>query len=333
MRTRVFLLLAVCLSILQGCKKQGSPTNSPPPDGTDFMWVTYTVSNSLLPNNQVNSIIIDNKDVKWIGTAGGLVRITGNDWTIFNTENSALPSSFIQALAVTGDGSVWVGTDKGLARFSSSQWSVYNTENSVLRDNAIMSLAHDTKNDIIWIGTAAGLVRANRNGDWKLFDEMEGDLILSMAVDKSGALWLGSFNHFSFRGRIKKLENENWVIYQLDQLGYASTFPYGITVDDKNRALAVLTGTSVKSVIRNNGNKWEEISGPAGATGLKTILTEGEKIWVGGNGLAEFGSNQSSHTLTPGTQSTILAMARDSKNKKWLGTIDAGVFVYYSTGK
>lgn len=145
MISKWLLVLAGSLIISQGCKKHTDSTELPTPDSIGPMWVSYSVTNSSLPNDQVNAITIDNKDVKWIGTAGGLVRISGESWTVYSHENSPLPSSFIQALTVTEGGSVWVGTNKGLASFNGVEWSIYHKDNSVLKDNGIMSLAHDKK--------------------------------------------------------------------------------------------------------------------------------------------------------------------------------------------
>ncbi len=290
--------------------------------------MSYHTGNSTLPDNQVNALAIDLNDVKWIGTANGLVQINGEAWTVFNTHNSLLPSSFIQSLVVTGQGTTWIGTNKGLVRYNQAGWVVYDTTNSVLPDNAIMCLAHYTKQNITWVGTAKGLIKIDGNNNWQLYDALEDDLILSMAVDQNGALWLGMFNHFAFRGSIRQLAGEQWSTFHLDQIGYPSTFPYALAVYQNNAIVAVLTGFSVKSVIRHNNNSWQEVPGPVEATGLKAILLEKNQIWVGGNALYQFGDSTFITSTLSKVISGILSMARDSKGRKWLGTTNDGIISY-----
>ncbi|HQS51096.1 MAG TPA: two-component regulator propeller domain-containing protein, partial [Daejeonella sp.] len=80
-------------------------------------WVIYNKSNSNLTDNQINALFIDKNDVKWLGTANGLIRFNAESWDSFNTANSLLPSNYIRAITVTDQGIVWVGTNKGLASY------------------------------------------------------------------------------------------------------------------------------------------------------------------------------------------------------------------------
>ncbi|QMU30624.1 ligand-binding sensor domain-containing protein [Adhaeribacter radiodurans] len=338
MKGQVIRLASMCLVLVMifttGCKKEEIDKDNPDgPNEEEPEWIRFHTANSTLPDNQVNALAIDLNDVKWVGTANGLVRISGEEWTVFNTSNSPLPSSFIQSLVVTQNGTAWIGTNKGLVRYDQTGWIVYDTANSVLPDNAIMCLAHDNKQNIIWVGTAKGLIKIDENKNWQLYDALEDDLILSMAVDQNGALWLGMFNHFAFRGSIRQFAGEQWSTFHLDQMGYPSTFPYALTVDQNNMVVAVLTGTSVKSVIRHSNNGWQEVPGPVEATGLKTILLEKDEIWVGGNALYLFGNSTSLFLTIPGVSSGILSMALDSKGRKWLGTTNGGLAGYKSTSQ
>ncbi|NNU34056.1 hypothetical protein HK413_07625 [Mucilaginibacter sp. S1162] len=79
----------------------------------------------MLPDQQVNSIAIDKQGIKWIGTANGLLRISGDTWTVYNDQNSGLPSSFILSIAAQDNGLVWIGTNKGLAKFNGTTLVCY----------------------------------------------------------------------------------------------------------------------------------------------------------------------------------------------------------------
>lgn len=327
--SRIILFISIAtVGLNTACTKDKLPLDDAPAGQPDPEWRLLTTSNSQLPDNQVNVIAIGTNDVKWIGTSKGLVRIIGDSWTVFTTVNSSLPGLYVQALAVEANGRVWIGTDKGLASLNGSEWKVYTTDNSLLPDNAIMSMTHDSKFGRTWIGTAKGLVRIDNTGSWKLYDETSGDLLHSLATDQQGHLWMGAFNHFQFQGRIKELADDRWTTYKLNDAGYMSTFPYSIAVDKDNAVIALLTGTSVSAVVRLNAGTFEEIEKPRNATGLKTLMLEGEHVWVGGNQLSVFGSVSSPLIKIPGNDYSILSLAKDTAGRKWIGTIGGGLAIY-----
>jgi ligand-binding sensor domain-containing protein len=327
----LYILLIVAAILNGGCKKdkQTPLAEANKPDDTQnakpATWTVFNTTNSPLTNDQVNAITISKNDVKWIGTASGLLRLSDNHWTVYNTANSPLPSADIRALAVENDGTVWIGTDNGLARFNGATWAVYTTANSVLTNNAIKCITHDDLHNTTWIGTEEGFVKVTA-GQWEYIDGP--DVILSMAVDRNGALWLGTFNSFAFIGAIKKYHNGEWKSYRLDQLGYTSALPYALAVDKDNQILAALGGTVVKSVIRFDGQGWDEITRPENSRGLKAIALEGNRIWVAGTHLSEFGFKDSPQLSIPGSDSPIQCIAIDGKGRKWMGTIYGGLAVY-----
>ncbi len=321
---KYFFLFFILLVLAPACKKEPGAKPIEVIPG----WTIYTTSNSILPDNQVNAIAIGKNDTKWIGTANGLARIQEGKWTVFTTGNSPLPSGYITSLAVEESGLVWVGTDKGLASYNGEVWSVYTTQNSVLGYNCILSMIYDAGHKITYIGTEGDLVKVENKNQFTLLEDT-GNPILSLATDKHGALWVGTFNYFAFAGRIKKLENGLWSGFSLPDLGYPSAFPYALAIDKNNHALAVLSGTSSKTVARINNTVFEEIAAPENAGGLKALLVEGDKIWVAGKCLSVFGDKQSPCLSIPGTDSPIQAIAIDRKGYKWLGTFYGGIAVYH----
>lgn len=273
MKPLIKLSFIAFICIATACKKDTVttlPAPTPIVNETYPEWVHYNTGNSKIPNNQINAIAVDKSGTKWVATANGLACLKGTEWTVYNTTNSPLPSSFIQAVAADENGTVWVGTDKGLAKFNGANWWIYNTTNSVLTDERIKCIVHDSKYNNTWIGTEEGFVKVDNANHWEYI--YSGNVILFMAVDGNGNLWLGEFNDFAFIGMIKKYEDGKFTTHRLDQLGYTSALPYGLSVDKNNDIIAVLAGTVVKSVIRFNGSTWQEIERPEGARGLRTLL-------------------------------------------------------------
>jgi ligand-binding sensor domain-containing protein len=320
------VLLPVLVLLFFGCENNQTPA-TPTRDEPEAIWTIYNTANSALPDNQINSIVIDRHDTKWLGTANGLVRIQNLEWTVFNSKNSGLPADYVSTLAVEENGTLWIGTDKGLARFDGKTWSVYNSQNSILTNNSITSITHDPPRGITWIGTDEGLIKTDKNGHWE-YISVADNTILSLTVDRNGALWAGIFKPFIFRGQINKYANGRWTFHNLHEMGFASAFPYDLAIDKDNAVVAVLAGTVVKTVLRITDLGWEEITGPENARGLKTILVEGNKIWVGGNSLCVFGNKNAPCLNIPGQETHIRAMAMDSRHRKWLGTLYEGLAIY-----
>ena len=77
-------------------------------------WDVYNITNSGLPNNAVYSIVIDDDDVKWIGTGGGgLVKFSEGEWTVFDPSNSDLPKDFIYSIVVDENNNKTISLWKG----------------------------------------------------------------------------------------------------------------------------------------------------------------------------------------------------------------------------
>jgi hypothetical protein len=332
MKTVVKLYLVALFFTAAACKKEKAVKADPTPVDNETYpeWVNYSTANSQLPNNQVNAIAVDKNGTKWIATADGLARLKGIKWTVYNRANSPLPSSFIQAVATEDNGTVWIGTDKGLAKFNGTNWLVYNTTNNALTDARIKCIVHDSKHHNTWIGTEEGFVKVDNANRWEYI--YAGNVILSMAVDVNGDLWLGEFNDFAFIGMIKKYENGKFTTHRLDLMGYTSALPYGLGINKNNNVVALLAGTVVKSVIRYDGNSWQDVSKPEGARGLRVLALEEDKIWVGGATFSMFGDKNSPLINVAGSTSPILSMAIDKQGRKWLGTYADGLAVYNAAG-
>lgn len=325
MHRLIILSVATIAFSLSGCRKDDA-AQAPVPDPSKPLWTSYTMQNSALPDNQVTALAVDRNDVKWIGTAQGLARLEQGTWTIYDEKNSPLPSSRIQAISLGDDGAVWVGTNKGLAKFNQASWTVWTTGNSNMNKNSVLSMAWDSKGKNLWAGFEGSFIKIDAQHQMTHYDDLD-DLILSLAVDSSGVLWMGTFNHFAFRGRIKRFHLGQWQNYNLDDLGYASTFPYALIIDQQQHPVVLLTGTSVKNTIRFKQGRWEELAVPDDLNAIKTLLADKEKIWIGGDKLSVLGDKKFTSLVVPGIQVQIQALALDSQGARWVGTLNGGLAV------
>jgi ligand-binding sensor domain-containing protein len=69
-----------------------------------------------LPQNEVTSIIQDQKGFIWFGTRGGLARYDGFSMKLFQYEPgvaNSLSNNSIETLFEASDGKIWIGTKSG----------------------------------------------------------------------------------------------------------------------------------------------------------------------------------------------------------------------------
>jgi len=126
-------------------------------------WTLYNTTNSELPDNSVNALMIDQQGNKWIGTEQGMAKFDGENWTVFDTTNSDLPGNYIFCIVSDAQDNKWIGTDGGLVSFNGENWVVYTNENSNLISNWISAIAID-KYGNKWIGTRLGGLAIYREG-------------------------------------------------------------------------------------------------------------------------------------------------------------------------
>lgn len=90
-------------------------------DNSTNQWRRYTVSNSGLPVNSTESLLVDKDNIVWIVTAtAGLVRFDPRIdlWENYNNRNSPIPTSFIMDIEEDREGRLILGTRQGIVRLS-----------------------------------------------------------------------------------------------------------------------------------------------------------------------------------------------------------------------
>jgi signal transduction histidine kinase/ligand-binding sensor domain-containing protein len=143
----------------------------------------------------------------WVGTPDGLNHIDGNTVQTYTSANG-LPDDFIRSLFADSDRTLWAGTRRGLAQLDGSTGKVlatYTHRDGLGSDSigALLRLGR-TKNadgkagstgvNDLWIATFDGLssLRDGKISTFTKTDGLSGKVITALAVDDSGALWIGT---------------------------------------------------------------------------------------------------------------------------------------------
>ncbi|HNX38902.1 MAG TPA: two-component regulator propeller domain-containing protein, partial [Candidatus Cloacimonadota bacterium] len=194
-------------------------------DRTTQEKVYYNTSNSPLPFNYINAIVIDSQGTKWIGTGdsgsswGGLVSFDGFSWTVYETLDSGLGHNCILSLAIDHQGVLWVGTYNGLQKYDGTNWTLYHTNNTDQDLQIILSLAVDSHN-ALWVGTEWYGLKKFDGGIWTNFTDPLGYCqsasCLTFAPD--GALWLSGYQPYGM-GALLKFNGTEWTTFTEVQMG------------------------------------------------------------------------------------------------------------------
>ncbi|MFA7228123.1 MAG: two-component regulator propeller domain-containing protein [Melioribacteraceae bacterium] len=118
-------------------------------------------SSNNLQSDIITALAVDQRGYLWIGTNVGVNVITDPSKPKVTTNlGAALRNQTVSCIAVDPIDQKWIGTQQGIFVLSSDGIQLvgqYNTKNSPLPSDDIKSIAFDSKNGIVYIGTDYGL--------------------------------------------------------------------------------------------------------------------------------------------------------------------------------
>lgn len=205
------------------------------------------------------------------------------------TIDEGLPVNSINTITQSPDGYLWLGTEAGLARFDGIKFEVFNHENTPAFSNDIISSLQVDRSGALWIGTRGGGVIRYKNGTFKAL--MGNTLLLGSEV------WC-----------IKEsLDGSIWIGSGAGLCRFANNsftrIPLPETSPNSNR--------TVRSLLEDrNGHTWAG----TGMDGLLLIKKRGSEFHAESMGLAGI---------------EILSLFEDRKGAIWIGTIDNGLYRYW----
>jgi ligand-binding sensor domain-containing protein len=133
-----------------------------PESKSDDVYTHYSIANSTLPTDVINTLCEGYDHRIWAGTPAGLVRIDQEYFPFLTMEPASVAPADgnVLALAQDASGAVWAGTSRGLARLPNGSLtadSAWFAGSSPLPDNRVNCLRLDDWSPRLWIGTENGL--------------------------------------------------------------------------------------------------------------------------------------------------------------------------------
>jgi methyl-accepting chemotaxis protein/ligand-binding sensor domain-containing protein len=192
-----------------------------------------------LPAAPVQSLLLDDAQRLWVGTAQGLFVQTSppNDpkhrfTPAFQDSPFAdsLRTTTIKALRQDRLGTLWIGTlGKGVFAGQNGTLTNYTTAQG-LPDNRVQTIMSDSAGTL-WLGTMGGLVRkvASNQGStipiFEVLSKKEGltdNQVWSLTADREGSLWIGTY-----RGGLNRLKNGKFQTYTTQE-GLVDDYAYSV---------------------------------------------------------------------------------------------------------
>jgi ligand-binding sensor domain-containing protein len=123
-------------------------------------WQTFSESESypytIIADN-VTSICVDKTGIVWIGTAAGIMRLSGLS---FSSVTGLLNES-VNVIAVDARNNKWVGTEGGVSLLDADgdEWTHFTSANSHLVSDNVQDIAINERTGDVWLATNVGLSR------------------------------------------------------------------------------------------------------------------------------------------------------------------------------
>jgi hypothetical protein len=218
-----------------------------------------------------------------------------------------------------GNGIKWIATYEGLYRFDGTDWTHYTSDNSQLPDNYILDIALDNSG-ALWIGTLeAGIAVLSGNG-WTIYNTSNSDL--KHNTIESIAIDRQNNKWIGFVGRgMMKFNGGSWDwIYWTDN-SHVYTADH-IAVDASGNAwIADSDGLAMY-----DGATWAKLGLPGSENNFITSITidEYNTKWIGtAEGLATYNGGWEFLTTANSQLTTnfVTAITFDEEKNTWIGTI------------
>jgi signal transduction histidine kinase/ligand-binding sensor domain-containing protein/AraC-like DNA-binding protein/CheY-like chemotaxis protein len=284
---------------------------------------------------------------------------TGRQKILLNDQFDDL-SNTTNAFYSDSDNRIWIGTRDGLFMFRDEVRSPFLNIKSDL--NSANSIKHSTVSDVlvendnlIWVATANGFNRIHFVDKSKEKYEIEnfidirpeknpldGNKIQSMAIDRSGLLWLGTKDNLKFFDpRTKKFINKPFILKKLQRnafvraiykdtkdniwVGFDSggVYRYDCKSDTISPVDIEVDGHRLKECMTIKGSSTGDIWIGTRQSGLFRVFPDGSKTTYSYKRY-EIANSDSSLTQSSNYITTIFT---DPNNNTWVGTAE-GLFLY-----
>lgn len=158
----------------------------------------YNTSNTILEDNSINSLNIDNESNIWMSTYYGLYMYNQNNdsWKVFNSQTSSFYYNTGRVF-VDDNSKIFVASNSSIYQYDGSDWVSYINTFSLTGTNLYSYQNKSiigTQGNIMWVGSDKGLLKYENDTTWELFNTANSGItdnrIFKLSIDQLGRKWL-----------------------------------------------------------------------------------------------------------------------------------------------
>ena len=243
----------------------------------------------------------------WVGTVGGLYY--GSQDGKFQKVDAI--SGSIRTLEKDATGRLWVGTVGNGLYVQNESGFLHLSAPTVLPSNTVLSVLED-KEENMWVGTQAGLLRLSRTGMRMLpFPDVSDSDFGTVFQDADGAIWICSTHLF-------RIVHDVMVPYSFPGLKNVT-----IRTMLRERSGALWVGTMGRDAYRiePNGRMTRYLIGNSYVRGF--LQTEDGSVWIatdGGVSRWKDGHFDGFHHVAGAVRMNVTSLASGPAGSLWIGT-------------
>ena len=316
-------------------------------------------SNSI-PSNFIfhhNSMLLDKKNILWIGTNNGLCTYSLDDNLFIRKpliSKKKDPDEFkdIRVLFEDNEDIIWIGTNSGLIKYFKNTGNIkiyrHNKNNpKSISNNIITSISKDESRNELWVGTEDGLNILDKKNETfeRCFSKKDNtntisdNSITSIIKDESGNFWIGTKSGGLNMCNASKMEFLHWKFDPTKTEGLSDNYIDYLHYDKEgllwigavNKGINILDIKEKKfTLIRQDPLNPNSLS----YNTIRAIYEDSKgNIWIGtyGGGLNKYYNNRFIHFKHQPENSNsishniVSAFYEDNSGNLWIGTWGGGL--------
>lgn len=299
-------------------------------DGTIASVIDF--SNSSLPTNDLNGILIDGQQNKWFSTRKGMIKFDGNEWVLVDPN---LNYAFVDPQAVDPQGNIWMSPyASNLVRFDGVTFSDIPVTNADNQPYDFLREIVTNKEGTVFLATGDNEMLVFDKGDISYFDNIQvagsdgysfPDKSYDVAIDTFGNLYNVGF-------QLSKYENEEWTQIPLwtDSPSGAEDIAVAPNQDIYYRFGISLPGEGISMMVFDGAN-WELFDSPFTVNAFPKWDSQGQ-LWLRTDqGLCKQNGNDwicYSDDNSPLNPYKVTDFAIDQNDNIWITLHDGGLMLF-----
>ncbi len=318
-KTEIGFLFFTLLVFLSGCGKEEE---------------NEKVITGVLPSDEVTSVFVDDENIRWFGTAAGLVFFNGQKWVTY-TPADGVAGEEVNGLAYQNSSygsELWVATNDGVSVHNYSVDGItaattYRKENSGLACDTVVAVTVDA-GDVRWFATATGLSLFAVH-DWisKSYETLRHKKVLCIAPAADGWNYMGTAGNGVARYRYDEVDGITGAsLIDTDWSGLPDDHVLSVfIVSDTCQWFGTAAGAArhTGTDTRHGWTVFTKEDGLISNTVLSILVDSRGTVWFGtAEGLSSLKDGAwQNFTVQEGLSGNrINAIAEDREGKIWLAT-------------